>query len=168
MPQKYIPRENPALYEINTAAWLFELSRKLGKPVALGEVPSEEWDRLKAYGMDFVWLMGVWCRSQMGRNVSLTDQGFHKLFDTVTPNWTPDDVIGSCYSISSYEPDALIGTWEDIDHAREELHRRNMGLILDFIPNHTGIDHHWVIEHPDYSFRPLKKNIRKTRALSSL
>ena len=37
MTTKFQTRENPALYEINTAAWLFELSKKLGKPLLLGE-----------------------------------------------------------------------------------------------------------------------------------
>ena len=30
------------------------------------------------------------------------------------------------------------------------LHQRDMGLILDFVPNHTAIDHPWVSEHPEY------------------
>jgi hypothetical protein len=164
MPQKYLPRENPELFEINTAAWLFSLSRKLGKQVHLGDVPSEEWDRLKSTGMDFVWLMGVWSRSQMGRNVSLTDPGFHKIFDNITPDWTPEDVIGSSYSISSHEPDPLVGTWDDIDRSRSELHRRGMGLILDFIPNHTGIDHHWITEHPEYYIQVQKEDYEKDPA----
>jgi glycosidase len=164
MPRKYLPRENPELFEINTAAWLYSLSRKLGKPVRLGEIPSVEWDRLKSAGMDFVWLMGVWSRSQMGRNVSLTDPGFHKVFDNITPGWTPEDVIGSSYSISAYEPDPLVGTWDDIDFTRKELHQRGMGLILDFIPNHTGIDHHWITQHPDYYVLVQKEDYEKDPA----
>jgi len=150
MSPKFLPRPNPELYEINTAAWLFELSRKAGKTVYLGDVPSEEWDRLKSRGMDFVWLMGVWSRSPSGRKVSLNDSGFHRIFNSITPGWTPEDVIGSSYAISTHEPDPIVGTWDDIDHAREELHRRSMGLILDFIPNHTGIDHLWLTQHPEF------------------
>ncbi len=117
---------------------------KLGKPVLLGDVPPEEWDKLKALGMDFVWLMGVWSRSQEGRKLNLDSKESRAFFKTVLPTCTAEDIIGSSYSISSYGPDPLVGTWEDLDHAREELHKRGMGLILDFVPNHTGIDHHWV------------------------
>jgi hypothetical protein len=163
MLQKYLPRENPALYEINAAAWLYSLSVKPGKPVRLGSVPAAEWDRLKRLGMDYVWLMGVWTRSQTGRRISLTDPGFHRLFNSITPNWTEEDIIGSCYSVSAYEPDPLVGTWEDIDYVRRELHQRGMGLILDFIPNHTGIDHHWTREHPEYYVQVQKEDYLKDK-----
>ena len=163
MSPKYLPRKNPELYEINAAAWLFELSQKLGKSVHLGDIPSEEWDRLKALGMDFVWLMGVWKRSPSGRMISLKDPGFRRLFNTISPGWTAEDVIGSSYSISSHEPDPFIGTWEDIARARAELHRRGMGLILDFIPNHTGIDHHWLTEHPDYYIQVSEPDYQKDK-----
>ena len=163
MSAKFIPRENPELYEINTGAWLYELSLLLGKPVRLRDVPSTEWDRLKALGMDLVWLMGVWNRSRLGRQVSLNDASFHHLFDTVCPDWGSQDVVGSCYSLNSHEPDPSIGTWEDIDHVRTALNQRNMGLILDFIPNHTGIDHNWLIEHPDYYIQVAEDQYQKDK-----
>jgi hypothetical protein len=163
MSQKYLPRENPAIYEINTLSWLFELSRKLGRPVHLRDVPPEEWDRLKALGMDFVWLMGVWSRSPSGRNISLHDPHFHRLFDAILPGWTDQDVVGSAYAISSYQPDPAVGGWEDLDFTRRELHRRNMGLILDFIPNHTGINHHWLSEHPEYFIQGTEEDYRRDK-----
>jgi hypothetical protein len=150
MPEKFITRPHPALYEINTLPWLAELSLKLGKKVRLGNVPPSEWDALKALGMDYIWLMGVWSRSPAGRLISLNDPAFHRLFDAVLPGWTPEDVIGSAYSVSAFEPSPLVGTWQDVDNIRRELHRRGMGLVLDFIPNHTGTDHSWLTGHPEY------------------
>jgi hypothetical protein len=150
MTYKYRYRKHPALYEINTAAWLFELSQKMGEQVTLRNVPPAEWDTLRASGMDFLWLMGVWKHSEASRRISLNDPDLQKQYQTVLPGFTPEDVIGSCYSTCSPEPDPLVGEWEDIDHARIELHKRSMGLILDFIPNHIGIDHQWLTGHPEY------------------
>ena len=96
-----------------------------------------------------------------GRQICLQDPGFHCLFDSISPDWMADDVIGSAYSLSSHEPDSLVGDWDDIDRAREELHRRDMGLILDFIPNHTGIDHRWLTEHPEYYIQVSEPDYRK-------
>jgi hypothetical protein len=163
MTGKFLPRANPLLYEINTAAWLFELSRKHNKVIHLGEVPSEEWDRLKMLGMDYVWLMGVWNRSQEGRKVSLNDPDFHLVFDSVLPECQPEDIIGSCYSISSYDVDPLVGTLDDIDRVHAELRKRSMGLILDFVPNHTGVDHHWIEEHPEYYIQVNEEDYRRNQ-----
>ncbi len=150
MAKKRPLRGNPALYEINTVAWLFELSQKAGRNILLGNVPAEEWDKLKALGMDLVWLLGVWHRSQEGRKLNLNSKEFRASFEIALPGCTPEDIVGSCYSIGSFGPDPQVGTWEDLDRAREELNKRGIGLILDFVPNHTGVDHPWVAEHPEY------------------
>lgn len=163
MTSKFAYRNHPLLLEINTAAWLFELSARLGRTVLLGAVPAEEWDKIKAMGMDFVWLMGVWNRSQEGRKISLNSKEFRIKFEEVLPECSTEDIIGSCYSISSYGPDPLIGNLTDLDHARSELNKRGIGLILDFVPNHTGIDHHWVIEHPEYYIQGTEDDYQKDK-----
>ena len=33
---------------------------------------------------------------------------------------------------------------------RERLHTAGMKLLLDFVPNHTGFDHPWTREHPEF------------------
>ncbi len=143
-------RSHPHLYEINTVPWLFELSQRQGSEVRLGRVAPSEWDALKELGFDLVWLMGVWRKSPAGRLMAQQDKTLHSSFSASLPDWTPEDVIGSPYSIHSYEPDHRVGTWSDLDRARRQLEARGMGLVLDFVPNHTGTDHPWVSRHPGY------------------
>ncbi|HSW58968.1 MAG TPA: alpha-amylase family glycosyl hydrolase, partial [Dehalococcoidales bacterium] len=57
------------------------------------------------------------------------------------------------YAVGAFSPDPLVGSWQDLQIVRNELHHRNMGLVLDFIPNHTALDHHWVNQHPEYYIR---------------
>jgi hypothetical protein len=48
------------------------------------------------------------------------------------------------YSIQAYEPDDRMGGWIGLANARRELDRRDLALILDFVPNHTvrsSMDH---------------------------
>ncbi len=33
-------------------------------------------------------------------------------------------------------------------------------LILDFVPNHTGLDHPWVADHPEYYIQGTEQQFR--------
>lgn len=143
-----IGRPHPRIYEINAVPWLGELS-KGGPAVTLGSVPSREWGRLGELGLDYVWLMGVWDKSIVGRDLFRGRADMAAEFDAALPGWTEEDVIGSPYSIRSYTPDERVGSWQDLERAREELAKRHIGLVLDFVPNHTGLDHPWVEAHPE-------------------
>jgi len=146
---KFSYRANPRLYEINTWVWLEELSAKHGHCLNLQDVPDEEWDRLAGLGFDFVYLMGVWKRSITGRQIFRTDpRNFHN-FDVALPGWKASDVVGSPFSIQDYAPDPRITTTEGLSEVHGRLRRRGMGLILDFVPNHTGFDHPWILKHPE-------------------
>jgi hypothetical protein len=143
-------RRHPHLFEINTWVWLDQLSRREGRVIRLGNVPPGEWDLIAQLGFDVVWLMGVWQRSPASRQIELEDAGIRAAYDQALPGWKPSDVIGSPYSVRSYVPDPRIGTWEDLDTARAELKKRGMALFLDFVGNHTALDHPWTQEHPEF------------------
>jgi hypothetical protein len=158
-------KENPKLYEINTIVWLDELSRRYGRALSMGTVPSEQWDILKNLGFDYIWLMGVWKRSKAGVEIFRNSPEWQSLkagFDSALPGWTSDDVAGSPYSIASYVPDPMIGNREDLVAAKEDLHKHGMKLILDFVPNHTAPDHPWVLEHPDYYLQGTDDDLKRS------
>jgi hypothetical protein len=142
-------RAHPHLYEINTWPWLDDLSRRTGRHLTLAGVPDREWDLLQGRGVDIVYLMGIWKRSAFARQLARNDLSLAGAFSRALPDWTARDVAGSAYSISGYEPDRRIGTWEDLADIRVRLHARGMRLMVDFIPNHTGFDHPWIQSHPN-------------------
>jgi hypothetical protein len=154
-------RSHPHLYEINTWVWLNELSKSHGREIRLASVPDGEWDRLAALGFDFVWLMGVWERSAAGRQMDRTNVQLFPHFDAALPGWRMEDVVGSGYSVKAYRPDPRMGTWEELDAVRAKLRERGMGLILDFVTNHTGRDHHWVDEHPEFYIQGTLADFRR-------
>jgi glycosidase len=153
-PLQALPyRPHPHLYEINTWVWLEHLSRRAGRQVTLGGVPDAEWDALRRLGFDFIWLMGVWERSPESARLQRSDPSLSPQFDQALPGWRPEQVVGSPYAVRRYQPDPRIGTSNDLDGVREKLRARGMRLILDFVPNHTALDHPWVEAHPEYYIR---------------
>ncbi|MGB6482855.1 MAG: alpha-amylase family glycosyl hydrolase [Candidatus Acidiferrales bacterium] len=153
-------RPHPHLYEINTWAWLEELSSKYSRRITLRDVPATEWDEIARLGFDFVWLMGVWERSPVGRRFFQLDPSSFPGFDQALPGWKLSQVVGSPYSVRQYQPDPRIGSWADLDHAREQLRARRIGLILDFVANHTAPDHPWASAHPEYYIRGAQEDFR--------
>jgi hypothetical protein len=149
-PQSFHPRSHPHLYEINTWTWLEQLSARLKKNITLAEVPDSEWDNLATLGFDIIWLMGVWQRSPISRRMNVENPGNVPQFDLALPGWKPEDVISSPYSVAGYAPDPRIGRWNSLDVAREKLRSRGIALFLDFVGNHTALDHPWMREHPEF------------------
>ena len=140
----------PTLYEINTWVWLAELGAKTGAPVDLGSVPAAEWDAIAALGFDAVWLMGVWERSPAGIAVANRNANLMADFQRALPDFRLEDNVGSPYCIRRYVVDKHLGGREGLAVARKELAKRDLRLLLDFVPNHVAPDHPWAGEHPEY------------------
>ena len=57
----------------------------------------------------------------------------------------------SPYCISDYKAIAPeFGTIEDFKNLAAACHEHGMGIILDWVANHTAWDHPWVKEHPEW------------------
>jgi len=143
-------RRFPIVYEINTWVWLGELSKKHKRKINLNNIPSKEWEYLASFGFDALWLMGVWQRSPVGVQIALEYEEMVNQFRTILPDFTPKDLVGSPYCIKTYTVDTHLGGPNGLATARNELKKRGMGLILDFVPNHVAPDHPWTINHLDY------------------
>jgi len=138
------------IYEINTWVWLSSIASRIGRSVLLSSVPAADWDALAEFGFEAVWLMGVWERSPASRAIANHNQVLLDDFRRTLPDFRPEDNIGSAYSVRRYTVDSELGGAAGLAIARQELARRGMQLILDFVPNHVALDHPWVVEHPEY------------------
>jgi glycosidase len=136
--------------EINTWVWLKEMERKYARQMTLDRVPPNEWDEFAALGFNAIWLMGIWRRSPAGRKISREDSSLFDAYTQSLPDWKKSDLNGSPYCIKEYTVDASFGGIVALEKVRKELKRREIRLILDFVPNHVAIDHRWLDTHPEY------------------
>jgi glycosidase len=140
----------PSLYQINTRVWLTGLGRELGRQTTLGDIPDADLDRLASMGFDWVWPLSVWQTGPAGQRVSRSNPEWRKEFQETLPDLREEDIPGSGFAITGYTVHEKLGGDAALARLRERLRKRGLKLMLDFVPNHTGLDHPWVEEHPEY------------------
>src|SRR5512140_524736 len=133
----------PSLYQINTRVLLGNLSRKMRRPATLSDIPDQELDRLASSGFDWLWFLGIWQTGPVGRKVSLRNPEWRREYQQLLPDFQEDDVCGSCFAITNWSVHRDFGGDEDLACLRDRIHARGMKLMLDFVPNHTALDHPW-------------------------
>ena len=117
--------------------WLYQLSKKYDREInRLDQIPDEELDLLRDQGFTGLWLIGLWERSYASKRIKQI-------------NGNPE-AAASAYSLYDYEIAWNLGGWEALINLRQRCWQRGIRLASDMVPNHTGMDGKWVIEHPDY------------------
>ncbi len=110
---------------------------------------------LKDLGVKIIWLMPVHPIS-VTRRKATGDVFVSEIKDIEERK----KYMGSYYAVSDYRavsPD--YGTKEDLRDLIKTAHQNDMLVILDWVPNHTGWDHMWIKEHPEYYTKNKKGEI---------
>jgi len=140
----------PSLYQINTRVRLTELSHLLGRPATLDDLPDAELDGWTELGVDWIWLLSVWRTGPAGQQVSRSNPEWRREFAATLPDLREEDIAGSGFAITGYTVHPALGGDAALARFRERLRAHGLRLLLDFVPNHTGLDHPWVEAHPEY------------------
>ncbi|MDR2149464.1 MAG: alpha-amylase [Spirochaetaceae bacterium] len=132
--QDWMPKT--VLIAKSTLVWLYQLSQKYERPIkTLDQIPDEELDILATRGFTGLWLIGLWERSPASKTIK---------------QWTGNpEAAASAYSLYDYTIAQELGGWEALTQLRERCAKRGIRLGSDMVPNHTGIDSRWIIEHPE-------------------
>ncbi|MCL2765623.1 MAG: alpha-amylase family glycosyl hydrolase [Treponema sp.] len=132
--QDWMPKT--VLMAKSTLVWLFQLSQKYNKEIVrLDQIPDEELDELARRGFTGLWLIGVWERSQASKTIK---------------QWTGNpEAAASAYSLYDYDIANELGGWGALCNLRDRCMHRGIRLGSDMVPNHTGLDSKWIVEHPD-------------------
>ncbi len=140
-PEQYSPDKDwmprAVLMAKSTYVWLDQLTKKYQRPITqLDQIPDEELDALSRWGFNGLWLIGLWQRSKASQRVKQLC-GKH-------------DAVASAYSLFDYQIADDVGGELAFENLKGRARQRGIRLAGDMVPNHTGIDGRWVIEHPDW------------------
>ncbi len=102
--------------------------------------------QLKELGVKVIWLMPVFPISETKRKAK------GDLFVSDIKNEKErKKYLGSYYAVSDFRKvNPEFGTIEDLRELINTAHNNEIAVILDWVPNHTGWDHHWIKEHPEF------------------
>ncbi len=97
-------------------------------------------------GVKIIWLMPIHPISELKRKA--TGGSF---VSDIKDEKEREKYMGSYYAVSDYRGvSSDYGTIEDLRDLIKVAHENDVHVILDWVPNHTGWDHKWITEHPEF------------------
>jgi len=109
------------------------------------EAELEAWQRL---GFTHIWLMGVWVTGRAAGLAAAACPGRGKAAGRPA-GFLGGGPGGLALRHRGLRGGALAGRRERPETAAAPHAERGLKLVLDFVPNHTGLDHPWLREKPD-------------------
>lgn len=122
----------PISDSILETATIYEVNIRQYSPEGTFNAFTKDIPQLKELGVDIIWLMPIYPISLKDRKGSL----------------------GSYYAVQDYtKVNPNFGTFEDLQNLVKTAHDNGIYVVLDWVANHTGRDHVWLAEHPDFYVR---------------
>ena len=137
-PRPYVEHANP---EWSRNAVLYQINTRQFTPEGTFRAAERELPRLRALGVDILWLMPIHPIGEENRKGTL----------------------GSPYSVRDYYAvNPEFGSPEDLRHFIDAAHRQGFKVIIDWVANHTAWDNQLRADHPDWYEKDWQGNFRPT------
>lgn len=140
--------ENAVIYEVNIRQY---------SPEGTFNAFTKDIPQLKELGVKIIWVMPIFPISQTKRKATGGDDS---KFASEMPAAEQHKYLGSYYAVSDFKKvNPEFGTIEDFRNLVKTAHDNGIYVILDWVPNHTGWDHVWIKNHPEYYTKNAKGEI---------
>jgi alpha-amylase len=108
---------------------IYEVNIRQYTPEGTFNAFAKHLDRLEEMGVQTLWFMPLNPISKLDRK----------------------GTMGSYYAVSDYTAiNPEFGSLTDWKQLVKTIHDKGMKVIIDWVPNHTGADHRWLKDHPDF------------------
>jgi glycosidase len=116
---------------------IYEVNIRQYSPEGTFNAFANELPRLKDMGVQTLWFMPITPIAQKNKKGTL----------------------GSPYACSDYTAiNPEFGTMDDFKNLVKQAHEMGFKVIIDWVANHTGWDHRWTKEHPEYYLKDTATN----------
>jgi glycosidase len=137
-PKKQVELKHP---EWSKNATIYEVNIRQFTPEGNFKAFEAHLPRLKAMGIDIIWLMPIHPIGQKNRK----------------------GTMGSYYSVKDYyEVNPEFGTKEEFKALVKKIHSMGMYVIVDWVANHSAWDNPLAIEHPEWYSKTAEGNFQPT------
>jgi len=117
---------------------IYEVNIRQYTPEGTFDAFANHLPRLRNMGVEILWFMPIFPISETKKKGTL----------------------GSYYAVSDFKAtNPEFGTIEEFQNIINRAHSLGMKVILDWVPNHTGWDHVWITENPDFYTQDKDGNI---------
>lgn len=136
----------PISNDVLESAVIYEANIRQYSPEGTFEAFTKDIPQLKELGVKVIWLMPIYPISMKNRKATQE----LSIEDIKDPR-EKEKYLGSYYAISDYTAvNPEFGDFKDFEKLVKTAHDNGMYVILDWVANHTGWDHKWIEEHPEY------------------
>jgi glycosidase len=149
-----IEKFSPAIEESSV---IYEVNIRQYSPEGTFNAFTKDIPQLKELGVKIIWVMPIFPISQTKRKATGGDDS---KFASEMPAAEQHKYLGSYYAVSDFtKVNPEFGTIEDFRNLVKTAHENGIYVILDWVPNHTGWDHVWIKNHPEYYTKNAKGEI---------
>ena len=128
---------NAVLLAKSVYVWLDQMSKRFQRPITtLADIPDEELAQISRWGFNTVWLIGIWERSAASKKIKRLRGNL--------------EAEASAYALHAYRIASDLGGEEALAALEQRCRLHGIRLACDVVPNHTGIDSEWALNHPEW------------------
>ena len=143
--------------DVEESSVIYEVNIRQYSPEGTFNAFTKDIPQLKELGVKIIWVMPIFPISQTKRKATGGDDS---KFASEMPKEEQHKYLGSYYAVSDFKKvNPEFGTIEDFRNLVKTAHDNGMYVILDWVPNHTGWDHVWIKEHPEFYTKNTKGEI---------
>ncbi|WP_445715537.1 alpha-amylase family glycosyl hydrolase [Flavobacterium sp.] len=134
--------------DVEESSVIYEVNIRQYSPEGTFNAFTKDIPQLKELGVKIIWVMPIFPISQTKRKATGGDDS---KFASEMPKEEQHKYLGSYYAVSDFKKvNPEFGTIEDFRNLVKTAHENGIYVILDWVPNHTGWDHVWIKEHPEF------------------